>query len=70
MACGRSKGAAMEQVAIGVVVTLVCILVSGLGFWAAEVVFTHHGRWLQRPPHSFKLFLVVTAGTPGTIWWS
>ena len=50
----------MEQVAIGVGVTLLCILVSGLGFWLAEVVFTHQRDWLRRPPHSFKLFLVVT----------
>lgn len=49
----------MEQVAIGVGVTLICILVSGLGFWVAEVFFTHNHDWLRRPPHSFKLFLVV-----------
>jgi hypothetical protein len=54
----------MEQVAIGVGVTIVCILVSGLGFWLAEVFFTHQRAWLRRPPHSFKLFLVVSgAGT-------
>ena len=54
----------MEQVAIGVGVTLFCILVSGLGFWVAEVFFTHKRDWLRRPPHSFKLFLVVSgAGT-------
>jgi hypothetical protein len=28
----------MEQVAIGVGVTLLCILVSGLGFWVAEAL--------------------------------
>jgi len=49
----------MEQVAIGVGVTIVCILVSGLGFWMAELFFTHQRDWLRRPPHSFKLFLVV-----------
>lgn len=49
----------MEQVAIGVGVTMLCILVSGSGFWLAEVFFTHYRIWLRRPPHSFKLFLVV-----------
>lgn len=50
----------MEQVAIGVGVTMLCILVSALGFWMAEVFFTHQRAWLRRPPHSLKLFLVVT----------
>jgi hypothetical protein len=49
----------MEQVTIGVGVTMACILVSGLGFWMAEVFFTHKRDWLRRPPHSAKLFLVV-----------
>ena len=49
----------MEQVAIGVAVTLSCILVSGLGFWVAEVAFTHGRGWLRQRPHSFKLFAVV-----------
>jgi hypothetical protein len=49
----------MEQVAIGIGVTMVCILVSGLGFWAAEVFFTHQRAWLRRAPHSPKLLLVV-----------
>jgi len=49
----------MEQVAIGVGVTMTCILVSGLGFWVAEVFFTHKRGWLRRPPHSLKLFAVV-----------
>lgn len=50
----------MEQVAIGVCVTMLCNLVSGLGFWLAEVVFVRHREWLRRPPHSLKLFAVVT----------
>ena len=40
----------MEQVVIGVSVTMTCILISGLGFWVAEVLFTHHHVWLRRPP--------------------
>lgn len=50
----------MEQVAIGIIVTMTCILVSGLGFWVAEVLFTHHRAWLRAPPHWLKLFVVVT----------
>jgi hypothetical protein len=49
----------MEQVAIGVGVTLLCILVSGLGFWVAEVAFTRHRAWLRAPSHALKLFVVV-----------
>ena len=49
----------MEQVVIGVGVTMSCILVSGLGFWVAEVLFTHGRGWLREPPHSIKLFAVV-----------
>ena len=50
----------MELVAIGVGATLLCILASGLDFWLAEVFFTHKRDWLRRPPHSFKLLLVVS----------
>jgi hypothetical protein len=49
----------MEQVAIGIGVTMVCILVSGLGFWVAEVAFTHRRGWLRSRPHSLKLLAVV-----------
>ncbi len=56
----------MEQVGIGVVVTMVCILVSGLGFWIAEVMFTRHRAWLRAPPHSLKL-LVVVVGAGGLV---
>jgi hypothetical protein len=49
----------MEQVAIGVGVTMLCILVSGLGFWVAEVAFTHSRGWLRARLHSLKLFAVV-----------
>ncbi len=38
---------------------MTCILVSGLGFWIAEVLFTHHRAWLLARPHSLKLFVVV-----------
>jgi hypothetical protein len=49
----------MEQVGVGIAVTMLCILVSGLGFWLAEVVFTHGRGWLRARPHSLKLLAVV-----------
>jgi hypothetical protein len=49
----------IEQILIGALVTMLSILVSGIGFWMAELAFTHNRRWLRRPPHSAKLILVV-----------
>ncbi len=50
------------QLAIGGLLTVVCIAVSGLGLWAAERLFTRHRRWLRSPPHAPKL-LVAVIGT-------
>ncbi|NAZ37074.1 two pore domain potassium channel family protein [Rubellimicrobium sp. CFH 75288] len=50
----------LQQIIIGSLVTMLSLVVSGLGFWAAEVVFTHRRRWLREPPHAGKLVLVVT----------
>ena len=50
----------LDQLLIGVALTLICILVSGLGFWFTETLFTTYQGWLMRPPHRVKLLFVVT----------
>ena len=49
----------LDQLAIGVGLTMLCISVSGFGFWIAEKLFTRHRDWLMRPPHRLKTFAVV-----------
>ncbi len=48
-----------DDLVIGVAITLVCILVSGLALWLAEAFFTRHRGWLRRPPHGARLVVVV-----------
>lgn len=47
------------QLLIGGALTVLCVVVSGLGLWAAEWLFTDHRRWLRSPPHAPKLLAVV-----------
>jgi hypothetical protein len=54
----------LDDLAIGVGITLVSILISGLALWAAEAFFIRHHAWLREPPHGVRLVAVVmvTAG--------
>jgi hypothetical protein len=48
------------QIAIGTVLILLTILISGLGFWGLEVVLSRARHWLSREPHRPKLALVLS----------
>jgi hypothetical protein len=48
------------QIAIGTVLMLVTILVSGLAFWALEILLARSHPWLMREPHRPKLALVLS----------
>lgn len=49
----------LVQIAIGGGLTVVCIGVSALALWIAEIAFTRHLDWMRSPPHAPKLFTVV-----------
>lgn len=51
------------QLLIGGLLTVVGITVSGLGLWAAEVVFVRCRRWLRSPPHHLRTLWVVLGGS-------
>lgn len=57
----------IDQVAIGMALTIGSTVFSGLVFWLAETFFTRHRHWLRRPPHWTKMFLVVS-GTAGLVF--
>ena len=48
------------QIALGTVLMLLTILVSGLAFWALEVLLVRSRSWLIREPHRPKLALVLS----------
>lgn len=48
------------QIALGTFLMLLSILVSGLAFWALEVLFRRTRPWLIREPHGPKLTLVLS----------
>ncbi|SPH16740.1 hypothetical protein DEA8626_00251 [Defluviimonas aquaemixtae] len=48
------------QILLGTILILLSILVSGLAFWALEVLFVRTRPWLLREPHRPKLTLVLS----------
>jgi hypothetical protein len=48
------------QIALGTLLMLMSILVSGLAFWALEVLLVRSRSWLVREPHRPKLALVLS----------
>lgn len=56
----------LDQLAIGMGLTIACILISGFGFWMMETLFRRHRDWLMGPRHYLKLFAVVV-GAGGAI---
>jgi hypothetical protein len=48
------------QIALGTMLMLTSILVSGLAFWALEVLLVRSHPWLTREPHRPKLALVLS----------
>ncbi|OYX44865.1 MAG: metal transporter [Rhodobacterales bacterium 32-67-9] len=48
------------QIALGTLLMLMSILISGLAFWALEVVLMRSHPWLLREPHRPKLALVLS----------
>ncbi|MCV2867879.1 ion channel [Defluviimonas sp. WL0002] len=49
----------LVQIALGTALMLTSVLVSGLAFWAFEVLLVRHHTWLVREPHRPKLALVL-----------
>ncbi len=48
------------QIALGTMLMLTTILISGLAFWAFEVLLMRTHSWLVREPHRPKLALVLS----------
>lgn len=48
------------QIVLGTALMLVTILISGLAFWALEVLLLRSHPWLVREPHRPKLALVLS----------
>ncbi len=48
------------QIALGTALMLMTILVSGLAYWALEVLLSRSHPWLMREPHRPKLALVLS----------
>ncbi|MFZ1726614.1 MAG: ion channel [Albidovulum sp.] len=48
------------QIALGTLLMLLSILVSGLAFWTLEVLLSRSRPWLLREPHRPKLALVLS----------
>jgi len=48
------------QIALGTLLMLMSILVSGLAFWALEALLVRSRSWLVREPHRPKLALVLS----------
>lgn len=48
-----------EQIAIGVALTVISIVISGFGFWVTEALVARYRDWLTAPPHPLKIFAVV-----------
>jgi hypothetical protein len=48
------------QIALGTILMLVSILISGLAFWALEALMGRLRDWLIREPHRPKLALVLS----------
>lgn len=48
------------QIALGTMLMLLTILISGLAFWALEVFLMRSHPWLVREPHRPKLALVLS----------
>lgn len=48
------------QIAIGTFLMLVTVLLSGLAYWALEILLTRSHPWLMREPHRPKLALVLS----------
>ena len=53
------------QIALGTALMLLSVMVSGLAFWAFEVLLVRHLQWLIREPHRPKLALVLAVAA---IW--
>ncbi|MCB2138793.1 MAG: two pore domain potassium channel family protein, partial [Rhodobacteraceae bacterium] len=53
------------QIALGTALMLLSVMVSGLAFWAFEVLLVRHLPWLIREPHRPKLALVLAVAA---IW--
>lgn len=47
------------QIALGTSLMLLSVMVSGLAFWAFEILLVRHHHWLVREPHRPKLALVL-----------
>lgn len=70
MAIGPSRpqsgrGGMFVQIALGTALMLLSVMVSGLAFWAFEVLLVRHLPWLIREPHRPKLALVLAVAA---IW--
>lgn len=60
MGVGSREDLMLIQIALGTVLMLLTILISGLAFWAIEVMLTRSHPWLMREPHRPKLALVLS----------
>ncbi len=51
----------LQQIAFGSLLMVASVVMSGMTFWALELVLARATPWLVQPPHRLKLFMVVIA---------
>ena len=56
-----------EQIAIGSLMMVASVILSGMTFWVLELAFARSSHWLVKPPHRLKLFVVVIGTALGVM---
>lgn len=49
----------LVQLLLGSVIIIVTILIGGIGIWALEAAFLTFRAWLLRPPHRFRMIVIL-----------
>lgn len=57
----------LEQIALGSLIMVLSVLLSGMAVWLMEIAFAHATPWLVRAPHRPKLIMVVIATSLGVL---
>ncbi|MDN5567272.1 MAG: potassium channel family protein [Paracoccus sp. (in: a-proteobacteria)] len=57
----------LEQIALGSLIMVASVVLSGLAVWLMEIAFARATPWLVRAPHRPKLIVVVIATSIGVL---
>jgi hypothetical protein len=57
----------LGQIALGSMIMVASVLLSGMAVWVMEIAFAHATPWLVRAPHRPKLIAVVIVSSLGVL---